>query len=183
MSELQSIELALSRAARRRRQDRTLNGFGRGLFFGGIVVLLTLATYKLLPVPQTVIIGALAVGGATVLAGIVWGAWRKMSLLETARWVDERKALKERLSTALEISGARAPEDWKRLLLADAAQHAQALNTKELLPLGFPRMARWALLVVALCAGLGFVPEYRSKAHIQKQQDAANIKDVGKNLS
>ncbi len=183
MNELQSIEMALTRAAWRRRLERTLIGFGRGLFFGGIVVLVALAIHKLLPVSQVVILAALAAGGATVLAGIIWGAWLKMSLLETARWVDERKAFKERLSTALEMAGARAPEDWKRLLLADAAQHAQTLNTKELLPIGFPRMARWALLVIALCAGLGFVPEYRTKAHIQKQQDAANIKDVGKNLS
>src|SRR5262245_10037506 len=118
MSELQSIEMALSRAARRRRLERALSGLGRGLFFGGIIVLLALATYKLRPVPQVVIPIALAVGGAIVLAGVIWGAWRKMSLLETARWVDERKALKERLSTALEMSDARTPEDWKRLLLA-----------------------------------------------------------------
>jgi hypothetical protein len=34
-----------------------------------------------------------------------------------------------------------------------------------------------------LCAGLGFVPEYRSKAHLQKQAEAVVMKDVGKNLS
>src|SRR5262245_61192932 len=150
MSELQSIEMALARAAGRRRLERTLSGLGRGLFFGGIIVLLAIAPYKLLPVPPVVILAALSVGGPTVLAATIWGALREMSLLETARWVDERKALKERLSTALEMADARAPEDWKRLLLADAAQHAQALNAKELLPLGFPRMARWSLLVIAL---------------------------------
>jgi flavin-binding protein dodecin len=34
-----------------------------------------------------------------------------------------------------------------------------------------------------LCAGLGFVPAYRSKAHYQKQAEAAVMKDVGKNLA
>ena len=40
-----------------------------------------------------------------------------------------------------------------------------------------------ALLVLVLCAGLGFVPEYRSKRFLQKQQDAANIRDTGKHLA
>ena len=183
MNELQVIESALQRASKRRRLERALTGLGRGALYGAALFLVVLAAYKFLPVPSWTIPAAGAVAGLVAFGGFVWGAWRKMSLIETARWVDDRKAFKERLSTALEMSGSRAPEDWKQLLLADAAKHAQSLNAKELLPIGFPRAARWALLVVALCAGLGFVPAYRSKANIQKQADAANIKDVGKNLS
>lgn len=183
MSELQVIESALQRAARRRRLECAINGFVRGLLAGGVFVLLVLAVYKLAPVPSWMIPASGIAAAVLALGGMVWGAWRRLSLLETARWVDERKQLKERLSTALEMPGIRAPEDWKQLLLADAAKHAQSLDAKELLPLGFPRAARWALMVAVLCAGLGFVPAYRSKAHVQKQQDAANIKDVGKNLS
>jgi DNA repair exonuclease SbcCD ATPase subunit len=183
MSELQVIQSALQRAARRRRLECALNGFVRGLLAGGVVVLLTLLIYKLAPVPSWMIPASGIAAAALALGGLVRGAWRRLSLLETARWVDERKQLKERLSTALEMSGSRAPDDWKQLLLADAAHHAQSLNAKELLPLGFPRAARWALMVAVLCAVLGFVPAYRSKAHVRKQQDAANIKDVGRNLS
>lgn len=183
MHELHVIESALQRTARRRRLERALNGLGRGALYGAGLFLLALGIYKGIPVPAWFVPAAAMLAGAIAFGGLVWGAWRKMSLLETARWVDDRKRLKERLSTALEMSGSRAPDDWKQLLLADAAQHAQALNTKELLPLGVPRTARWALLILALSVGLGFVPTYRSKAHIQKQQDAANIKDVGKNLS
>ena len=183
MNELQVIESALQRAGKRRRLERALTGLGRGALYGAALFLVALAAYKFLPVPSWTIPAAGAVAGLVAFGGFIWGAWRKMSLIETARWVDDRKAFKERLSTALEMSGSRAPEDWKQLLLADAAKHAQSLNATELLPIGFPRAARWALLVVALCAGLGFVPAYRSKANIQKQADAANIKDVGKNLS
>lgn len=183
MSELQIIESALARAARRCRWNRALQELGRGLLFGCVIFLLTLAAFKLLPLPDWSLPAAGIAAGVAALSGFVWGGWRRMSLLETARWVDDRKALKERLSTALELPNFRAPEDWKQLLLADAAQHAQKLNARELLPVGFPRAARWALLVAALCVGLGFVPAYRSKAHIQKQADAANIKDTGKNLS
>ncbi len=183
MTELQVIESALQRASQRRRLERALNGLCRSALYGAGLCLLTLAAYKVFPVPSWAIPVAGAVAGLLALGGFIWGAWRKMPLLETARWVDDRKSFKERLSTALEMSGSRAPEDWKQLLLADAAQHAQSLNAKELLPLRFPRAAQWALMIAVLCAGLGFVPAYRSKAQVQKQQDAANIKDVGKNLS
>ena len=183
MSELQIIESALAGAARRRRWQQALNGLGRGLLVGGLTLLLALAAFKVLPLPAWTTPAAAIAAGVIALSGMIWGAWRKSTLLETARWVDDRRKLKERLSTALELNTVRAPEDWKRLLLADAAQHAKTLNARELLPIGFPRAARWALLVAVMCVGLGFVPAYRSKAHIQKQQDAANIKDTGKNLS
>lgn len=183
MSELQAIESALRKASTRRRLERALNGLGQGALIGFAVVLVAVIAYKVFPVPSWLLPAAGGVAVAAMLGGMIRGAWRKMSLLETARWVDERRALKERLSTALEMSGGRAPEDWKQLLLTDAARHAQALDAKTLIPLGFPRAARWALLVAALVVGLGFVPEYRSKAHVQKQQDAAVIKDVGKNLA
>ena len=102
MSELQVIESALQRAAKRRRLERALNGLGRGALYGAAALLLALVIYKLLPVPAWFVPAAGGVAVATMLGGIVWGAWRKMSLLETARWVDEHRALKERLSTALE---------------------------------------------------------------------------------
>src|SRR5437867_3921641 len=127
MSELQIIESTLLRAARRRRWQRALNGLGLGLLAGAGVFLLALATYKLLPIPPWIVPAAALLALGLTLAGFVRGAWPKVSLLETARWVDQRNDLKERLSTALEMAGAR-PDDWQRLLLADAAKHAQPLN-------------------------------------------------------
>jgi tetratricopeptide (TPR) repeat protein len=183
MSELQVIESVVVRAARRTRCQRALNGLAWGLLVGAVPLLLGVILYKLLPIPQWVISGLAGLAAGLTAVGFVRGVCRKPSLLETARWVDERMGLKERLGTALEIGGVRAPEDWRQLLLADAAQHARALNPKDLTPLFFPRLARWALLALILCAGLGFVPEYRTKAQLQKVKDAANIKDVGKNLS
>src|SRR6186713_1399337 len=113
MSELQIIETALTRAARRCRWNRALQGLGRGLLAGGILFLLAIGAYKVLPLSPVTIPAAAIAAGVVALGGLVWGAWRKMSLLETARWVDERKSFKERLSTALELSSVRAPEDWK----------------------------------------------------------------------
>src|SRR5262249_42736926 len=105
MSELQVIESALKQAARRRRWDQALRGLSRGLLAGGVVLLLTIAAYKLFPFPNRIVF---AVGWAALgcgLVGLAVGGWRKPSLAAMAQWVDDRKALKERLSTALEVGG------------------------------------------------------------------------------
>src|SRR5262249_50340473 len=90
MSELQVIESVIVRAARRTRCQRALNGLAWGLLVGALPLLLGLILYKLLPIPQWVIpaLAGLAAGLTTV--GLVRGVCRKPSLLETARWVDER---------------------------------------------------------------------------------------------
>src|SRR5439155_15686423 len=89
------------------------------------------------------------------------------------------------LSTALEVaSEAEAAGTWRDLIVADAAGRAKELDARRLVPFSLPAKAtRWALIVLVLVAGLGFVPEYRSKAYLQKKADQANIKEVGKKLA
>lgn len=183
MSELRTIETALQQAAQRRRLDRTLHGAWRGLLLASILWLITLSVYKLCPVPVSVLAYGGLAGLAAILIGAVRGGWKTATVSETARWVDVKQNLKERLSTALELAQSPAEGEWKTLLVADAAQHAQGLNAKKLLPFHLPKVARWAVVILAVVAGLGFVPEYRSKQYIQKQADAVNIKDTGKQLT
>jgi len=183
MSELKIIELALEGAARRRRWDRAFHGLARASLIGAGLLLVAVAAYKLFPLPQWVIAAGGVAAGVCALIGMVVGGWRKPTRLEVARWVDERKELKERLSTALELSDATAPDDWKELLMHDAARHAEALKPAEILPFRFPKIARWAMAVLVLAAGLGFVPEFRTKAHVQEQKDKVNVKEVGKELA
>src|SRR6267143_2639884 len=99
MNEFQVIESALKSAARRRWLERAWRGFWQGLLAGGLIWLLTIAAYKIFPLPA----GALLAGGiaaaVVTLAGLIFTAGRKVSLPETARWVDARKQLQERLST------------------------------------------------------------------------------------
>jgi len=73
--------------------------------------------------------------------------------------------------------------EWKDLVVRDAADHAKAIDPRKLLPFSWPGLAKWAVLLVLLGVGLGFVPDYRSKAFKQKQKDAAVMRDVGKNLT
>ncbi len=182
MPEIDAIRQTLAAAAGRRRWQRALNGLCRGLFYGSAIWLLALGVYKLAPVPYAVAQGA---AGVALLLTIIFFAlgWRhKPSLAQTARWVDAREHLQERLSTALELSQTSGDESWRTLLLADAARFAQGIDPRKLAPLRLPQISRWAVLMLALCAALGFVPEYRSKAFVENQQDAAIIKDAAKQV-
>jgi hypothetical protein len=183
VSEIQVIQAALEQTARRDRWLGAWQGFWRGLLAGSLLFLLIFAGYKVFPLPRWAVIGAAAAGGALTLAGAMVGGWPRRSLLETARWVDDRQQLKERLSTALELAAAPAADEWRSLLVADAARHVTAVDPKRLLPLRLPRISRWALLVLALCAGLGFVPEHRSADYLQRKKDAVNIQNTGKELA
>jgi uncharacterized protein with von Willebrand factor type A (vWA) domain len=182
MSELQIIEAALQQASRRRRWARALRGLWRGLLVGAVFLLVVIGVWHLLPVPAwTVTAAALAPFGCA-LVGMIIGGWHRTPLQEVARWVDGHQHLKERLSTALEVAGGPEIGRWRELVLTDAVQHVQGLDLRRLVPFRLPRATRWALVVLALGAGLGFVPEYRSKSFLQKKADAQNIKEVGKQL-
>src|SRR6266403_1938621 len=124
MSSVQLIENTLKKTARRIRLARTWQALWRGLLIGGGLWLVVFAVYKLAPIPAM----ALYVGGAVaVLIPVtlsIMAACRKISALETARFVDARKQLKERLSTALELSGSSSGDGaWKELVISDAARH------------------------------------------------------------
>ncbi|HRT08044.1 MAG TPA: hypothetical protein P5233_06605, partial [Candidatus Paceibacterota bacterium] len=183
MSELEIIESVLERAGRRQRCARALRGLWHGLLWGGMVSLLFTGAYHLWPLPLWTLGVAALAPVAGLLIGSLAGGWRKPTREEVARWVDDRQRLKERLSTALELADDSAAGQWRELILADAASHAGQVDVRRLLPFRLPRSIRWVLLVLVLCAGLGFVPEYRSKTLLQKQAEADNLKETGRQLA
>ena len=184
MSELQFIETTLSGAARRRRWARALRGLWVGLLIGAVLSLLLAGAYHLWPLPLWTRLAVGLVPLPCMLLGLIVGGWRKPALAEVARWVDRRQRLKERLSTALEVAAEPEAGAWRDLLVADAAEHARQIDPRQLVPFNLPRKTiRWALLVLVLGAGLGFVPEYRSKTFLRKQNEQAAIKEAGRQLS
>ena len=183
MSELQIIESALQQAAGRRRWARALRGLWHGLLVGAVLCLLFVGAWHLFPLPLWTLTLAAFVPFPCMLAGLIVGGWKKPALPEVARWVDRRQHLQERLSTALEVSSARDSTSWRDLVVTDAASHLKGLDLRRLVPLRLPKATRWALVVLVLGAGLGFVPEYRSKAYLQKKAEEQSIKDVGRQLA
>lgn len=183
MSELAQVENIVTQAARRRRWLRGWQGFWRGFVVGAAIWLLGLLAYKVLPLPFMVVPSAGVAGAAIMVAGFAAGWWRREGLIEAAFWLDRRQQLKERLSSALEAGHEPRPSEWARLVVEDAARHARGLDVRRLLPVQLPRASRWALLVLALTAGLGFVPEYRSKEFRRRESEKAAVREAGRNLS
>lgn len=183
MSELQIIQSTLETASRRRRWARAQHGMWAGLFIGSILWLAALAVFKLAPVSVSILVWSGIAALVCPLVGLIIGGWRKSAIAETARWVDVKQNLKERMSTALEFSGEDHTGTWRDLVMHDAVSHAQEIDARKLVPFRLTKATRWAVLLLALGAGLGFVPEYRSKAHLQKQADTKNIKEVGKQIA
>src|SRR5213080_3002832 len=103
MSELHIIQSTLEQTARRRRFEQGLHGLWQGFLAGIAFWLGALITYKLAPIPQRYVWMAGGVGLLIALIGFVVGWSRKLSLLQVARWIDGKKHLQERLSTALEV--------------------------------------------------------------------------------
>ena len=184
MSLLQQLETTVQQATRRRRWQRAWGGFWGGLLIGAGIWLLALGLYKSLPLPLTVLTVGGALGSAAGPAGFIIGAWRRReSPLQTARWLDWHQGLQQRLATALEVGRDSRFGRWAELLVGDAARHLEPLDLRRVLPYHLPRASRWALLVLLLGAGLGFVPEYRSAAYLQKQREKENVRQTGRQLA
>ncbi len=183
MSELQVIQGALEGAGRRRRWSHALRGLWLGLLAGALLWLVVLALFKLVPIPEAILVWTACVAALCPLAGLVLGGWHRPALTTVARWVDLRQNLKERLSTALEVAGKDESGTWRELVLADAAGHVKEINPRQLVRFSLPKSARWTALILVLAAGLGFVPEYRTKAYLQRQADQKNIREVGRQLA
>ncbi len=183
MSEIHVIKETLAATARRRRWQRGWRGFWRGFMVAGVVWLLGLIIYKVLPMPEPVLLGLFFLGWVGPLAGFITGFSKPVTMNEAARWLDQEKQLKERLSTALEVSDSQKDGEWQRLLMTDAATHAGNLNVAKMLPFNLPKAAKWSLTILIITAGLGLVPEYRTVEYRQKKQDQEVMKEVGERVA
>ena len=183
MSEIQVIQNTLKKTALRRRWQRAWRNFWHGLFVGAALWLFMVALYKLFPLPEQALWTGAGLAAVLPPIGFLIGFWRKASLIETARWVDERQHFQERLSTALEVATSPKAGAWRELVLSDAADRARDFDPRKFLSFHLPLIGRWSLLVLVLAAALGFVPEYRSKASLQKKKEAQIIKETGKQLA
>lgn len=183
MSGLERIENLLQRTARRRRLDNALQGMWQGVFWGAIVFLIALAAFKVFPFSIDTLLYAGIASGVIVLAGFIAGGWRAPSPADTARWVDERQHLKERLSSAIELGHQERTDHWKNLVIHDAEGHIDGLRPASLLPFHLSKFARWSVIVLVLAVGLGFVPEYRSKEYLEALNEKEVIKETGRVLA
>jgi len=183
MSEKQVIDGKIQAAAIRRKIQHGWRCMWRGLLLGVCLWLMALVIYKLAPIPQVSLLWAGIIGLALPIGALLFGLAKRFDAIDTARWLDSETGLKERLSTAIELTdGDTENSDWSALVIRDAAKAADKIEAEKLLPLQLPRVCHWTLLVLAACFGLMFVPENRSQAYLDQQRDSVIIESVGQNL-
>ncbi|MCB1128302.1 MAG: hypothetical protein KDM81_17545, partial [Verrucomicrobiae bacterium] len=184
MAGLDKIKDVLHRAGRRRRWQRAWRGLWHGLLVGGGLWLLVLGLFKVLPLPMGTTLGWGGLACALApLIGFVYGWSRPERPLATARWLDLAKGFQERVSTAVELDNGKNGGPWAELVVDDAARRLDEVNVRALLPFHVPQIWKPVLLVLVLGAGLGFVPEYRSKARLQQEREQAAVEEAGQRLA
>src|SRR5439155_1146539 len=93
------------------------------------------------------------------VTGLIIGLTRKVSPMVAAQIADERSGLKERLSTAVELSSRPQRSAVAEAQIADAAAHAGSVRATEVLPWRAPAQLRWLAAAAALLLAVIFLPE------------------------
>lgn len=184
MKDIEQIQAVVARAVARRRSLRAWSQGWQGLLIGGLLWLLIAGIWLLFPVSPQVLYGSLVlpVGGGFVGAWLGWS--RKPDASATASWLDRKAGLQNSLGTALEWSSdpQRESSPWTQLVCREGARHAETLKPESLMPFQVPQLSRWILMVFALGAGLGFVPEYRSQEQVNQEKEEAVMRESGQTL-
>lgn len=90
--------------------------------------------------------------------GLVIGWTREITPLVAAQVADERAGLKERLSSAIELSRSQERGEIAEAQLADAARHAAEIRAGDVLPWRAPRHLRYLAAAVAVLLAVIYVP-------------------------
>jgi len=122
---------------------------------------------------------AITAGG---FAGFIYGWMQPVSRLDAAQIADERAGLKERLSTAVELSGAESRSEIADAQLADAAKHAEELRASAILPWRMPFEVRYLAAAIALLAAVMIVPNLDVFKSAQDKADQEAMKLQGEQI-
>ncbi|MBW3624731.1 MAG: hypothetical protein KY468_15105 [Armatimonadetes bacterium] len=172
-NELSAIRLKLRRILARK-------GAVRGGLAAGIACLVLLALSRLLPEwdapaawPVLLLLGP--------LAGAAWGWRRTPDLFRVARWAEDRLALKERLSTAVELGGARG-EPMGPAVVSDAVRTLRDAEDRSLYPKAVDRPMKLLAGVFLLCLVLALMPDLGLLRSPARRAEAATVRLEGTRL-
>jgi hypothetical protein len=113
------------------------------------------------------------------VTGILVGWTRHITPLVAAQIADERAGLKERLSTAVELSGNQNRSEIATAQIADAAQHASGMQPSRVLPWRVPRQWRFLAAAAAVLLAAIFLPELPVFHTPQDRIDRAEMQNTG----
>jgi hypothetical protein len=147
----------LLRRIRREIRRRRAEFYGlRGAFWGGMAGLAVLLVKQGVGGTAPWVAGGLVLVGA--LAGLVYGAARRIDRLDTARVADRAFGLNDRVATTLEWAERPDRTPLVEALVADTLAHVEALQMKRVVRHVLPREARFLPLPLLACLVLALMP-------------------------
>jgi hypothetical protein len=179
MKDRRFIEETLKGTAKRRRWQQSWQKMWKGFFWGASIWLTNLIVFKLVPIPFASLAWSGAFWLTLTLAGFIRSQLTPINLYATAHWVDQQYGLKERFSALLEF---KAQGEWADCILKDALRFLDRIQPGNMVPFKLPSLAKGSCLVLALSAGLGFIPEYRTQDYLLKKKQEAYIRSSGEHL-
>jgi hypothetical protein len=183
-----ALDSTLLRTDLRRRLVRAWVGAWWGLLAGAALGAVGVGLWKLASLPPSSIRWLWIAAALAPLAGALGRGWKRSSRWVTARWLDEKHGLQQRLSTALDLSERATPIGgtvgaWQPLVARDAEAALADIRLARILPFQIPSMAWWAVGSWLVVLALTFVPPYQSAAQRQVKKDAGLIQEAGKELA
>jgi len=162
----------------------------QGLAFGALAaaLIMILSKFTLLDIDLIYASWLLLIAG-TVIGGTV-GLVRPLTVFDAAFACDVHLGLKERLTTALEFSD-REENPLVPALIADASRHATRIRPTRDFPLRTPRELLYAVILIALTAGLYFVPpwqyvfasEEKKEELAEVQAEAERVREIAREIT
>ena len=147
----------LLRRIRREIRRRRAEFYGlRGAFWGGIAGLVVLLVKQGVGGTAPWVAGGLVLVGA--LAGLVYGAARRIDRRDTARVADRAFGLHDRVATTLEWAERVDRTPLVEALVADTRARVEALQMKRVVRHELPREARFLPLPLLACLVLALMP-------------------------
>ena len=147
----------LLRRIRREIRRRRAEFYGlRGAFWGGIAGLVVLLVKQGVGGTAPWVAGGLVLVGA--LAGLVYGAARRIDRRDTARVADRAFGLHDRVATTLEWAERADRTPLVEALVADTRARVEALQMKRVVRHELPREARFLPLPLLACLVLALMP-------------------------
>ena len=147
----------LLRRIRREIRRRRAEFYGlRGAFWGGMAGLVVLLVKQGVGGTAPWVAGGLVLVGA--LAGLVYGAARRIDRRDTARVADRAFGLHDRVATTLEWAERAGRTPLVEALVADTLARVEALQMKRVVRHELPREARFLPLPLLACLVLALMP-------------------------
>jgi hypothetical protein len=173
-----TLQTIISRTVRRARTGYILRGLCLGwlLGAGAASLLLALAWAMHWDVLYGYPVGVVT---AAAVAGLVYGAARRVREEQVALWLDRQARTQERLITAQWLSQRGVRDEMEQLQLQDAQSYAESLDLHRLARVPLPRSFWGALALTAVALFLWFAPDMAWFQSPRTRQEKQAMRSAG----